>query len=226
MKDLSRVALIGAAGLFSFISTSTYAAQEDASRPYQVRVEAEWWSASTKIDEQRQDRVQSPALYVAFEHQEPYWPNVSVRYTSIEGDYAALDKFDYTFYYSLIDHDLLHFDAGASITQYTNTQHTNADTMLDSDFDTWHWSWHLNGQLTIPNSQVDIIGRVDFGNSSDLKTTDFMAGLQYRIPFANSHLGLRGGYRVIDLEFTDLTPEQKEAYIFIDGWFASVQYVF
>ncbi len=56
-----------------------------------------------------------------------------------------------------------------------------------------------------------------------------MAGLQYVVPLSVGDLAFRGGYRVIDLEFTDLATASEDnhmSYVFADGWFLGAQFKF
>ncbi len=64
---------------------------------YTASVGAEMWLASTKIDNTRRDDANAPNLYFTFEHGFPYLPNVGLRYTNLEADFASFDKIDYTF---------------------------------------------------------------------------------------------------------------------------------
>ncbi|PNH98463.1 TIGR04219 family outer membrane beta-barrel protein [Vibrio diazotrophicus] len=199
-----------------------------ANSPVGVKVAADMWLPSTKIDNTRRDDANSPVLNLAFEHQLPYLPNVSVRYTNLDADYASYDKFDYTFYYNILERDLMTFDAGISMTQYANSEYKATDGQKYS-FDDLTFNWYAHAEISVPETNFDIIGQFEFGDSDGIKSSDVIAGVQYVVPLAEGDLSFRGGYRVIDLEFTDLvtaSPNNKMSYVFADGWFLGAQFKF
>ncbi|ENM5935802.1 TIGR04219 family outer membrane beta-barrel protein [Vibrio mimicus] len=191
-------------------------------------VGADMWLTSTKIDNTRRDDANAPILYVAFEHDLPYLPNASLRYTNLEADFASFDKYDYTFYYQLLDRELMKFDAGITLTQYANSDYQAPDVRR-YDFDQTTFNWYASAEISIPNTQFDVIGQFDFGNNSDLKSSDVMAGVQYRLPIAAGDIAFKAGYRVVDLEFTELAKQSvdvKQSFVFADGWFLGAQFSF
>ena len=55
------------------------------------------------------------------------------------------------------------------------------------------------------------------------------AGIQYRLPIQEGLWTIKGGYRVIDLEFEDLakqSPDTETSYVFVDGWFLGAEFRF
>lgn len=195
---------------------------------FSVKAGADAWLPSTKIDNVRRDDVNAPVINLAVEHQLPYLPNASWRYTRVDADYAAYDKYDYTFYYNILNRELMTFDAGISMTQYANSDYQAKDAKHYS-FNEMTFNWYAYADLSIPNTNFDIIGQFEFGDSDGIKSSDVLAGIQYVVPFAAGDLSVRGGYRVIDLEFSDLatdSPENKMSYVFADGWFAGAQFKF
>lgn len=193
-----------------------------------VNVAADMWFPSTKIDNTRRDDANSPVLNLAFEHQLPYLPNVSIRYTNLDADYASYDKYDYTFYYNILDRELMTFDAGISMTQYANSDYKAKDGKSYS-FDDMTFNWYAHAEISVPETNIDVIGQFEFGNSDGIKSSDVIAGVQYVVPLSSGDLSFRGGYRVIDLEFTDLataSPDNKMSYVFADGWFLGTQFKF
>lgn len=194
---------------------------------YSAKVGADMWWGSTKVNEVRRDDVKSPSLYFAFEHQLPILPNASIRYTTVDADYMAFDKYDYTLYYSLIEHDLLHFDAGMTFTQYSNSHYLNGTAPANTEkFDEFTWSWYSQGEINVPNTNFSIIGQMEFGDSSGIKSADIMAGGLYRIPFDTTNIAFRGGYRVIDLESDRFSSNLGKSFIFVDGWFIGAEVEF
>lgn len=220
MNKMPLIALVGMLSLSSAVS-----AEEEFS--YTAKVGADMWWGSTKLNEVRQDDdSNSPSLYFAFEHNAPMLPNASFRYTSVDADSLAFDKYDYTFYYTLLEHKLMNFDAGVTFTQYSNSNYIEpkANGAKTSTFDEFTWSFYGNAEINVPNTQFDIIGTMEFGDSSGIKSTDLMAGVQYRIPVAETEIALRGGYRVIDLESEEFfSSELGKEFVMVDGWFAGAE---
>ncbi|MBY8246536.1 TIGR04219 family outer membrane beta-barrel protein [Vibrio fluvialis] len=210
----------------AFLSLSSTAWCEDSS--YTVNVGAEMWRGSTKIDEIRRDTDYAPSFHAAVESDIRYLPNVSVRYTSVDADYASYDKWDYAFYYTLLHHELMNFDAGVTLTRYSNTDYQALDTRT-YDFDETTFNWYASAALSIPDTNFDVIGQFDVGNSSGIKSSDVTAGIQYRLPIQEGLWTIKGGYRVIDLEFEDLakqSPDTETSYVFVDGWFLGAEFRF
>lgn len=195
---------------------------------FSVKAGADMWWPSTKIDNTRRDDANAPVFSLALDHQLPYLPNMSVRYTNVDADYATYDKYDYTFYYNILHRELMTFDAGVSMTQYADSDYQAQDAQHYS-FNQMTFNWYAYADLSIPNTNFDIIGQFEFGNSDGIKSSDVMAGVQYVLPLSAGDLSIRGGYRVIDLEFTDLATnslDNKMSYIFADGWFLGTQFRF
>ncbi len=80
------------------------------------------------------------------------------------------------------------FDAGISMTQYADTDYQAKDDKRYS-FDEMTFNWYAYADLSIPNTNFDIIGQFEFGNSDGIKSSDVMAGLQYN--------QLRGNFSVV-----------------------------
>ncbi len=218
---MNKMPLIALVGMLS-LSSAVFAAEEFS---YTAKVGADMWWGSTKLNEVRQDEdSNSPSVYFAFEHNAPMLPNASFRYTSIDTDALAFDKYDYTFYYTLLEHKLMNFDAGLTFTQYSNSNYIEPQKGTQASFDEFTWSFYGNAEINVPDTNFDIIGTMEFGDSSGIKSTDLMAGVQYRIPVSESEIALRGGYRVIDLdsdEFFD--SELGKNFVMVDGWFAGAE---
>jgi|TARA_Y100000588_G_scaffold169769_1_gene183552 outer membrane protein len=221
LSQMNKMPLIALVGMLSL--SSAVSAEEEFS--YTAKVGADMWWGSTKLNEVRQDEdSNSPSVYFAFEHNAPMLPNASFRYTSIDTDALAFDKYDYTFYYTLLEHKLMNFDAGLTFTQYSNSNYIEPQKGTQASFDEFTWSFYGNAEINVPDTNFDIIGTMEFGDSSGIKSTDLMAGVQYRIPVSESEIALRGGYRVIDLdsdEFFD--SELGKNFVMVDGWFAGAE---
>ncbi|WP_261885179.1 TIGR04219 family outer membrane beta-barrel protein [Vibrio pomeroyi] len=218
---MNKMPLIALVGMLSL--SSAVAAEEEFS--YTAKVGADMWWGSTKLNEVRQDEdSNSPSVYFAFEHNAPMLPNASFRYTSIDTDALAFDKYDYTFYYTLLEHKLMNFDAGVTFTQYSNSNYIEPQTITQTSFDEFTWSFYGNAEINVPDTNFDIIGTMEFGDSSGIKSTDLMAGVQYRIPVSESEIALRGGYRVIDLDSDEFfKSDLGKSFVMVDGWFAGAE---
>jgi len=193
-------------------------------------VGADMWFADTKIDEHRRGDAPAPTFYFSLEHELAYVPDFSFRYTSVDADYAGFDKYDYTFYYKILERELMTFDAGVMLTQYTNSHYRTKESATPIyNFDETTFNWYAYAEIHVPDTNFDIIGQFDFSNSSGIKSADVMTGVQYKIGLGNGDLALRGGYRVIDLEFTDLaeqSPSTNQSFVFVNGFFLGAEYNF
>lgn len=192
-----------------------------------TKVGAEVWAADTKVNEVRRDSSTTGSFYVALEHDVKFVPNARLRYSSVDADYMGFDKLDLTLYYQILEHDLLHFDAGITFSNLSDTKYIDADTSSRTeDFDDLIWAWYGYAEITVPETQFDVIGEMNFGDSKGIKSTDLMAGMQYKMPLEQSQLTLRAGYRVIDLESDTFASSLGKSFIFANGWFLGAQYRF
>ncbi|HAS62136.1 MAG TPA: iron-hydroxamate ABC transporter substrate-binding protein [Vibrio sp.] len=194
---------------------------------FRTTIGVDAWFANSKIDDQRYDDDIAPNLFISVEHDLAYLPYMSLRYSSVDGDYAGFDKYDFSFYYRILERDTMLFDAGVTFTQYTNSYYRTIQSPEQKyDFDELTFNWYAYAELAIPNSQFDIIGQFDFGNSKEIKRADVLAGVQYKV---NDDVAIRVGYRVVDLELdhlATLTPEVTESLIFVNGFFVGAEYRF
>lgn len=192
-----------------------------------TKVGAELWAADTKVNEVRRDSSTTGSFYVALEHDVKFVPNARLRYSSVDADYMGFDKLDLTLYYQILEHDLLHFDAGITFSNLSDTKYIDADTSSRTeDFDDLIWAWYGYAEITVPNTNFDVIGEMNFGDNKGIKSTDLMAGIQYKLPLQENQLAFRGGYRVIDLESDQFMSDLGKDYIFADGFFLGAEYSF
>ncbi|KHT44342.1 TIGR04219 family outer membrane beta-barrel protein [Vibrio sinaloensis] len=196
-----------------------------------TKIGAEMWLSETKVNEVNRDSDTSPSFYAAIEHNVKYVPDARIRYSSIDADYMAFDKLDLTLYYRIFEHDLMHFDAGVTLSDLSNTKYINAeDATRNTEFDGMIWAWYGYAELTVPDTSIDIIGEMNFGDSNGIKSTDLMAGAQYRMDLNGNQLALKGGYRVIDLESEDFRvaggSDLGKPFIFANGWFVGAEFSF
>ncbi|GLT17056.1 iron-hydroxamate ABC transporter substrate-binding protein [Vibrio zhanjiangensis] len=196
-----------------------------------VKVGADAWWIETEVNEIDRDKEVTPSVYVAIEHDYKYVPNARLRTTGVDNDYMAFDKLDLTLYYPILSRDLLHFDAGITFSDLSNTKYKNADNGQIKDFDGFIWAFYGYAEITVPDTNFDIIGEMNFGDSSGIKSTDLTAGVQYRMPLKESTITFRGGYRAIDLESDEFKATTTNTilgkpFIMADGFFLGVEYSF
>lgn len=197
----------------------------------EAKVGAEMWWPNTKVNEVRRDNDNTPSVYASIEHSFAYVPDVRFRYSSVDSDYMAFDKYDLTFYYRILEHDLMHFDAGVTFSDLSNTKYINAeDATRNATYDGMIWAWYGYAELTVPDTSIDIIGEMNFGDNNGIKSTDLMAGAQYRMDLDGNQLAFKGGYRVIDLESEDFRvaggSDLGKPFVFADGWFVGAEFSF
>ncbi len=186
---------------------------------YSAELGADAWWGSNKIDNTRRGTDFAPVLHFKFEHSLPYLPNANIRYTSVDGSDTSFYKTDYSFYYNLLTTHVLHFDAGVTLTNYTGSSYHNRETDQYFGFNDVAFNWYGDAAITVPNSRFDIIGQIQFGDSRGLKGADMTVGVQYHVPINTVDMALRGGYRIIDLEYSADSKIDSGAKIFVDGWF-------
>ncbi len=192
-----------------------------------TKVGVDVWAADTKVNEVRRDSSTSGTFYAAVEHDVKYVPNARLRYSSVDADYMSFDKLDMTLYYQVLEHDLLHFDAGVTVSDLSDTKYVDAGTSpRTEEFDELIWAWYGYAEITVPNTNFDVIGEMNFGDSKGIKSTDLMAGVQYKMPLQAAQFTVRGGYRVIDLESEQFLSSLGKEFIFADGFFVSAEYSF
>ncbi|MCG9723923.1 TIGR04219 family outer membrane beta-barrel protein [Vibrio brasiliensis] len=187
---------------------------------------AEMWLPDTKVNEVTRDGDATASAYVAVEHDVKYVPDARLRYTSVDADYTAFDKLDLTLYYRVMEHDLMHFDAGMTFSDLSGTKYINPENNARATFDKMIWAWYGYAEITVPNTNFDVIGEMNFGNSDGIKSTDLMAGMQYRMPVGENTLAFRGGYRVIDLESEEFPNTKGDPFVFANGFFAGAEFSF
>ncbi|MCL9783867.1 TIGR04219 family outer membrane beta-barrel protein [Vibrio sp. S4M6] len=196
-----------------------------ADSPYAFKAGTDIWWGSTKIDNTRRDDADSPSVYIAYHPSRSALPDISYRYTSVDGgNFSAFDKHDLSLYYNVVSHELMTFDVGITGTQYTDTHYRRAGSSTAYEFNDFTVNLYSYAEINIPESEWHIIGQFEVGNMNGIKSTDFIAGLRYEIPFDSMSISFRGGYRVIDLEFSELVPSSTtESFVFVDGYFLGTE---
>ncbi|WED21584.1 TIGR04219 family outer membrane beta-barrel protein [Vibrio sp. JC009] len=204
-----------AAGILFF-----YPPLASCSEMISAQVAADYWYPSSKLNKEPSVDDEAVSLFAAIEHEFSYLPNVKIRYSNVDSRSIDLDKYDFTFYYKLIEDESLHFNAGISASQYTDTQLIDEQNDKYS-FDGWVWSLYAAGAIRIPDTAIEIIGEYDFSDRNGKKTADVLAGLEYAFDAGSTKVSLRGGYRVMDYTFTEIADREMDC--LINGWFAGVK---
>jgi outer membrane protein len=186
---------------------------------------AEMWMVDTEVNEVKRDSDNNPGFYLSVENDLDYVPNARLRYSTVDTEYMAFDKSDLTLYYPVLDHELMHFEAGITFSDLGNTKYKSADTNQESSFDKTIWAWYGYAEITVPDTQFDIIGEMNFGNG-DIKSTDLMAGAQYRLPVGEHTAKFRAGYRVIDLDSDQFSSLEGKSFIFAHGLYLGADFTF
>lgn len=207
--------------LAAIVSTSSYAESS-----FITKFGAEVWLPDTKVNDVNKKADTTGSVFVAIEHDVSYVPDARIRYSKVDADYTAFDKLDLTLYYRVLEHDLMHFDAGLTFSDLSNTKYLNPEDGARTTFDKTIWAWYGYAELTVPNTNIDIIGEMNFGDSSGIKSTDLMAGVQYRLPLGSNTLAIRGGYRVIDLESEAFPNTNGDPFVLANGFFAGAEFAF
>lgn len=193
-----------------------------------TKLGAEIWWPNTKVNEVDRENDTTPNVYATIEHDVKYVPDVRLRYSSVDADYMAFDKIDLTLYYQIFEHDLMSFDAGFTLSDLNDTHYRNADTNAQVNYDGVIWAWHGYAEIAVPDTQFDVIGEMNFGDSRGIKSTDLMAGVQYQPDWQDSRWLVKAGYRVVDLESDDFRvaegSELGKPFVFADGWFLGAEY--
>ncbi|USD65040.1 TIGR04219 family outer membrane beta-barrel protein [Vibrio sp. SCSIO 43136] len=184
-------------------ATSTGLAAQESELNFRFGID--YWGARTQVEQSKetihQDSVEARVpFYLAIEHNYPYVPNFRVRYTPVEGEYIEYNKYDYTLYYDIIEHDLMHFDIGATWSTYADGDYRNP-AQTERTFTKRIFSWHANAEINVPNSDFSIIGEFDFANRSGNKTADLTAGVRYDFDIEKFDAAIRGGYRATEYKF-------------------------
>lgn len=198
-----------------------------ADSPYNVKAGVDMWWGSTKVDNTRRGWVDAPSAYIAYQPNRSALPDISYRYTAVDGgDFGAFDKHDLSFYYNVVSHELMTWDVGLTGTQYTDSRYRTIDSATQYDFNDFTVNLYSYAEINIPDTELHIMGQFEVGNMNGIKSTDFIAGLRYEIPLDSMSVSFRGGYRVIDLEFSDLAPasaDVSESLVFVDGYFLGTE---
>lgn len=210
----------------AFVIAAVVSASAFAESSLTTKFGAEVWLPDTKVNEVTRSGDATASAYVAVEHDVKYVPDARLRYSSVDADYTAFDKLDLTLYYRVMEHDLMHFDAGMTFSDLSGTKYINPENNARATFDKMIWAWYGYAEITVPNTNFDIIGEMNFGNSDGIKSTDLMAGMQYRMPVGQNTLAFRGGYRVIDLESEEFPNTKGDPFVFANGFFAGAEFSF
>nr|WP_086939465.1 TIGR04219 family outer membrane beta-barrel protein [Thaumasiovibrio occultus] len=172
------------------------------------------WAVDSKTNDVYGGDDTAGSYYVAFEHFIPLIPNVRLRQTSVETSALAFDMTDVTAYYEMLDNDLIAFDLGLTLTNYSNGR------FRAQQFDEWEPSIYGNVKIGVPATNFGLFTELNFGSFTDSSVVDAQAGLEYTIGLVAADVNLRAGYRVIDNDFGFVAGDGKA---WADGAFAGVE---
>lgn len=206
----------------ALVLASSIAMPVSAESDYYFRVGSDLWSAGTSFSDNKEDSKRDSvdtqgAFSFAFENTIPYAPHVRVRFTPVRGEITSFDKYDYTFYYDIMEHEHLHFDVGVTWSKYKDGEYTNPSDLPATSFSKLLFSWHANARINVPDTNFDVIGEFDFGNGDGNKTADLTAGMQYRFDLEKVDIAMRGGYRAMEYRF-NFYPGSGDMSL-THGWF-------
>lgn len=201
--------------LFTTILTMSAVAQADF---IGLKGDINYWNieGQANIDEklladQDIDRDGSVMASLAFEHPIPVIPNIKLKYTQLdtetESDIAFakteinLDHTDLILYYEILD-NIIKADIGVGATKL------NGDVKQfgqKTDIDEYVPILYAEAGAKLPFTGLSAKAEATYTNANDVKITDAQAELQYDfIQSIALDLGAKVGYRVLNIELTDL----------------------
>ncbi len=197
-----------------------FVTQAEDDRSWRAIITADYYWGSAKVANIREGDDSLPVLAVAVEHSWGYVPHIKLRNTHLSTSKLKHNKTDFTFYWHLLKTENLKFDAGFTLTDYSNSFYQYLHE--EGSFDDVIFSWYAMMNVAIPNSNFGLMAQFDYGEVDSIKTADVVVGLEYQ-PLNLSELKLRVGYRVLDYTFKQF---DSKAYGQVDGWFAGASYTF
>lgn len=198
-----------------------------SSSPLRISVMADGWINYARVNEVARGHRLSPMFGLKIEHQLPYVPNVEIRYSRSESAYSGFDKLESSFYFRAFENHLMSFDLGLSVADLSKTYYKNALTQQSTTFDGILFGGFGSGTFLIPQTNFALFGQAHFGESKDIRHSDLIAGLSYRLTFGQQDVSVRAGYRVIDLESKLFSEETLgKEFILAHGPFVGVSYCF
>ncbi len=181
-----------------------------------AKVGADAWYADAKINDVRADDASvQPSYYAAFEHFIPLIPNAKVRYTGVESAKFNTDfsQYDFIAYYEILDNDLLSFDIGLNLQNFTGR-------FAGQQFDEWQPNVYSDVRLGIPATPVSLFGSFSFGSYDENNTVDGEAGILFTVGLVAADLNFKAGYRIQDYDFNYFATKQSFQN---DGFFGGVE---
>ncbi|EKE87436.1 TIGR04219 family outer membrane beta-barrel protein [Idiomarina xiamenensis] len=193
---------------------------------------------------------QPSSFYIALEHPLPLLPNIKIssfdmstksdiqveqgtwQYGGVEYPQGStanvgfdVDFIDYTFYYEILDNDLVSVDFG--LTARDLDGHTSSYTGQDAAPITQQFSGILPMLYTqvrvgIPTTPITLFADANYLSFKDSDARDIQAGIEYRlIDNITVDVNLQAGYRDMKLALDDLDNINTD--INFKGWFAGIE---
>lgn len=188
---------------------------------WSMKVGTDYWWATNKVDEIKYQGRDPISAYIDVSHSLPYVPNVKLRYTQIDNDSMSFNNIDYIAYYSVLHTNRVAFNVGISASQFQGGQYKEAGIGNAQKFNELEWALYADGRLLVPNTQLSIIGDMQFGEVANNSTADVMAGLDYVFNLSSVDFILRGGYRVMDYSFDYFAGEPVK--VREEGFFTGIE---
>ncbi|MDA7747089.1 TIGR04219 family outer membrane beta-barrel protein [Psychromonas sp.] len=161
----------------------------------------------------------------SIEHFIPLVPNVKYGYSGVDGDDYKYTKHDFTLYYEIFDNDILSFDAGVGVSQFSDGS-VRVDSIGWQDFDGPLPHLYLGAEVGIPSTPIFLFAKGSGVTYKDNDMLDYSVGIQYEFSLVAFDIELQGGYRsqTIDLVgYDDLTIDLDAE---TSGFFAGVNFDF
>lgn len=172
---------------------------------YSGQVGTDVWMAETQGSGAATEPSNVPSLYIAFEHQLPFLPNLAFHYTNLFEDDMAYDRYSYVFYYPVLNTDLYRVDSGFKVSRFKDGSYLGADQQT-YHFNATTVTFHSYGEVAIPYMVIDAFAEMDIAHlgGDNVRYRDMAMGVQWQIPINMGTLALRAGYRDAKIELRNL----------------------
>lgn len=180
------------------------------------------------------DDQQQGSFYVAFEHPIPLIPNIKISSTVLdtdgqtlisEDDFSFGDVFypvdttvdtvfdvhyiDYTFYYEILDNDLLTFDVGITARDIDGnisiTDDAGVLSISDEKFSAIVPMLYGSAIIGLPFTGFNVFAQGNYTGYDDSSIYDFQAGVSYAVlDNLAVDLNVELGYKVVKMEIEDI----------------------
>jgi outer membrane protein len=166
-------------------------------------IEANLWQQTHEYDgaSAGSDDV-SLTFEASFEHPIPLIPNVKFAHSSVDNSKYAYTKRDFTLYYEFLDNDLVSFDLGVGLSQYTDGELKASIASLSVTETFEGYLPHVYGavKVGVPFTPLSFYAKGNGIGYADSHVIDAQIGAQFEIPvFFAFDIELQAGYRMQEL---------------------------